>query len=113
MGKQILDSLLRQPNAALLLTVKEYGRKPKGNKCYGLGATCPNSAHITSYYQNINCDMGGDFPFAYAYAVHLCHEYTHEVGYCHTYTEGDAAEAVGWIAYHYMKQWYDTGVRIP
>ncbi|GAB3858115.1 hypothetical protein GCM10028822_32890 [Hymenobacter terrigena] len=59
--------------------------------------------------------MGDDFPFEYAYAVHLCHEYAHNVGYCHTDNSQsrDAAESIGWIAYHYMKKWYDGGTRIP
>jgi hypothetical protein len=114
-GSQVLQRLLAKPTASLTLTVQPYGKKPKNGKCYGLGSTCPNSDSILSYYQNIMCDMGDDFPFAYAYAVHLCHEYTHNVGYCHTDNseQRDAAESVGWIAFHFLKQWYDSGTRVP
>lgn len=114
-GSQIVNSLLRTPSVTLTLTVKPLGKRPMLGKCFGLGSTCPNTNSILSFYQNIMCDMGNDFPFEYAYAVHLCHEYTHNVGYCHTDNsqERDVAESIGWIAFHYMKKWYDKGTRIP
>ena len=114
-GSQVVQSLLSKPTVLLTLTVQPYGKKPRNGRCYGLGSTCPNTDSILSFYQNIMCDMGDDFPFEYAYAVHLCHEYTHNVGYCHTDNsqQRDAAESIGWIAYHFMKQWYASGTRVP
>ena len=114
-GQQVIDSLLRKPTATLELRMRQRGRKPRKNNCYALGSTSGNSDLVFSNYENIMCDMGDDFPFAYAYAVHLCHEYTHDVGYCHTDNsqERDTAESVGWIAFHFMKKWYDAGTRVP
>ncbi|HVU94841.1 MAG TPA: hypothetical protein VHE34_06430 [Puia sp.] len=105
-GTTILNDLFKRPEVALTLNLKTMGRRPRKNHCYGLGATCPNTDLITSYYLNIDCDMGEDFPFPYGYGVHLCHEYMHNIGYCHTDHDDDVAEDVGWIAYYYIKKWY-------
>ncbi|TRW21092.1 hypothetical protein FMM05_20605 [Flavobacterium zepuense] len=114
-GKIILDSIFRRPVTALELYIEPVGRKkprlrsdPENNKCFGLGNTCPDS-YITSYYENINCDMAHELPFSCAYAVHISHEYLHFVGYCHKTKDvnTDIAEAVGWIAYYFIKKWYD------
>jgi len=110
LGQVILDSLLRDQSPKLILNMLPYGKKPRGNKCFGLGKTCPDTYEITSYHDNIDCLMGHELPFACAYAIHLCHEYTHNVGYCHTTNdvETDVAEAVGEIAYDLVKKWYNT-----
>lgn len=109
-GQIVLDSILREGNPKLTLHILPYGKKPTKRKCFGLGRTCPDSYAITSYYENIDCSMGNELPFACSYAVHLCHEYSHNVGYCHTTNsvQTDIAEAIGEIAYYLVKQWYDT-----
>ena len=114
-GKEILDSVFRQKTIYLILRLLPVGKPPLSffgkKKCWGLGNTCPNTDSITSFYKNIDCDMGDDLPFSYAYAVHLCHEYLHDVGYCHTDNDivDDIAEAVGWIAFYYINKWYHEG----
>lgn len=108
-GAVILDSLFRESNVALSLKLTKVGKPPLFGKCFGLGYTCPDTYFITSYFKNIHCDMGKDLPFAYAYAVHLCHEYMHHVGYCHTDHSDDVAETVGWIAFHFISKWYKEG----
>lgn len=114
-GKIILDSIFRKNKVNLTLRLMQVGKPPikifRKKWCWGLGNTCPNTDSITSFYDNIDCDMGEDLPFTYAYAVHVCHEYAHNVGYCHTDhdLDNDVAEAIGWIAFYYIKKWYDDG----
>ena len=112
-GKRVLDSLFRKNEVSLLLLLKKVGKPPILGHCFGLGKTCPNTDYITSFYKNINCNMSKDLPFDYAYAVHLCHEYTHNVGYCHTYQVDDVAESVGWIAFYFINKWYHKGAMVP
>ena len=51
--------------------------------------------------------MGDDLPFIHAYAVHLCHEFMHNIGYCHTdHSHTDIAEEVGEIAFYYIVKWH-------
>ena len=111
-GKFILDSLFRKPNQLLKLYLKKVGKIPMFGKCWGLGNTCPNTDSITSFYRNINCLMGDDLPFVYSYAVHLCHEFSHNVGFCHTNNkvESDIAEAIGEIAFFFINKWYHESV---
>jgi hypothetical protein len=105
-GKTVLDSIFRRAEEVLNL---EIVRGPLVGS--SLGRTCPNTNQIKSYYRGIMRNMGHELPFSYAYAVHLCHEYTHNVGYCHTDNgPGDVAESVGEIAYHFIKKWYDAGL---
>lgn len=111
-GKEILDKLFQKNNATLSMILLKVGKPPMLGKCFGLGFTCPNTDKITSYYKNIKCDMS-EFPFDYAYGVHLCHEYMHNIGYCHTDHVDDIAEATGWIAFYFMNKWYQEGLRIP
>lgn len=110
-GQTILENIFKVKQVYLTLRLKKVGKPPAFGKCFGLGNTCPNTDSITSFYKNINCDMAKDLPFSYAYAVHLCHEFIHNVGYCHTDNniDNDIAEAVGWIAFHFIKEWYDEG----
>jgi hypothetical protein len=92
-GSEVLDSLFRTPTVKLNFIIRK-------GKCNGaLGSTCPDSKDITSNYKAIKCDMP-DLPMKYAYAVHLCHEFAHTVGYCHTDHTDDVAEKIGWIAYY-------------
>lgn len=92
-GKTVIDSLYRNAEVSLDLTIR-------AGRCRGaLGATCPNTKHISSNYKSISCDMP-KLPIEYAYAVHICHEFAHTVGYCHTDHKDDVAEKIGWIAYH-------------
>jgi len=111
-GKEVLDKLFQKQEASLTLILLKVGKPPMFGKCFGLGYTCPNTDKITSYYKNINCDMS-EIPFDYAYGVHLCHEYMHNIGYCHTDHIDDVAEATGWIAFHFINKWYQAGTRIP
>ena len=111
-GKEILDKLFKKNNATLSLILLKVGKPPMFGKCFGLGYTCPNTDKITSYYKNIKCHMS-EFPFEYAYGVHICHEYMHNIGYCHTDHVDDVAEATGWIAFYFMNKWYQEGLRIP
>ena len=113
-GRTILESIFRKTEVSLTLRLKKVGKPPVMGKCFGLGNTCPNTDSITSFYRNINCDMAKDLPFSYAYAVHLCHEFMHNVGYCHTdnNVDNDIAESVGWIAFHFIRQWYIKGIDI-
>lgn len=92
-GAEVLDSLFRSAKVTMNFVVSK-------GRCRGaLGATCPNSTQIMSNYSAIACNMP-DLPIEYAYAVHLCHEFSHTVGYCHTDHKDDVAEKVGWIAYY-------------
>ncbi|WP_313157615.1 hypothetical protein [Sphingobacterium multivorum] len=92
-GKTVLDSLYRNADVTLDLTIQ-------AGRCGGaLGATCPNTRHISSNYKSISCDMR-NLPIELAYAVHICHEFAHTVGYCHTDHKDDVAEKIGWIAYY-------------
>lgn len=92
-GKTVLDSLYRNADVTLNLTIQ-------AGRCGGaLGATCPNTKHISSNYKSISCDMP-NLPIELAYAVHICHEFAHTVGYCHTDHKDDVAEKIGWIAYY-------------
>jgi len=112
-GRVILDMLYKKQRVSLNLIMEPVGKKPiyrkppKENSCFGLGFTNPGSDIIHSYFENINCDMAAELPFAAAYGVHLSHEYLHDIGFCHNTNEveTDIAEAVGWIAYHFIKQW--------
>jgi hypothetical protein len=112
-GKDVLDKLFLKQEAKLSLILLKVGKPPILGYCFGLGYTCPNTDKITSYYKNINCDMSKELPFDYAYGVHLCHEYMHNIGYCHTGNDDDVAEATGLIAFHFMNKWYQEGRRIP
>src|SRR5258708_38328995 len=85
---------------------RKEGKEPHDGECFGLGATCPATDSVTSYFANIECDMSSDLPFPYAYGVHLCHEFMHDVGYCHTDHKDDVAEEVGWIAFYFINKWY-------
>lgn len=92
-GKTVVDSLYRNAEVSLDLTIQ-------AGRCGGaLGATCPNTKHISSNYKSIACDMR-NLPIELAYAVHICHEFAHTVGYCHTDHKDDVAEKIGWIAYY-------------
>lgn len=92
-GKTVVDSLYRKAEVSLDLTIQ-------AGRCGGaLGATCPNTMHISSNYKSISCDMR-NLPIELAYAVHICHEFAHTVGYCHTDHKDDVAEKIGWIAYY-------------
>jgi hypothetical protein len=102
----VLDSLYRRPSIFLVMDLQKVGIEPRSDTCYGLGATCPATDSVTSYFDNIECDMGKDIPFSYAYGVHLCHELMHDVGFCHTDHVDDVAEEVGWIAYYFINKWY-------
>jgi len=112
-GSEVLDKLFQKQEAKLKLILLKAGTPPIFGKCFGLGFTCPNTDKITSYYKNINCDMSKELPFDYAYGVHLCHEYMHNIGYCHTDHIDDVAEATGWIAFYFINKWYKEGTRIP
>jgi hypothetical protein len=101
-GKEILDRLYREKNVDLKLVLK---------KCsYELGHTCPNEYLITSCFGGITRNMP-DLPFEYAYAVHICHEYMHQIGYCHTDHKDDIAEAIGEIAYWIVEQWEEKTMK--
>ena len=113
LGSEVLDKLFQKQEAKLTLILLKVGTLPIFGKCFGLGFTCPNTDKITSYYRNINCDMSKELPFDYAYGVHLCHEYMHNIGYCHTDHIDDVAEATGWIAFYFINKWYKEGTRIP
>lgn len=113
LGEEVLNKLFNYNTVPLNLILLKVGRKPILGRCFGLGFTCPNTNTITSYYKNINCDMSKELPFEYAYAVHLCHEYMHNIGYCHTDHVDDIAEATGWIAFHFINKWFKEGIRIP
>jgi hypothetical protein len=113
LGSEVLDKLFQKQEAKLTLILLKVGTPPIFGKCFGLGFTCPNTDKITSYYKNINCDMSKELPFDYAYGVHLCHEYMHNIGYCHTDHIDDVAEATGWIAFYFINKWYKEGTRIP
>lgn len=97
-GMIILDSTFRKAAAILDLNMNE------GRCKNALGSTCPNYSIITSNYKAIECDMS-NLPFEYAYAVHICHEYMHIIGYCHTDHKDDVAEQIGWIAYYIALDW--------
>lgn len=112
-GKEILNKLFLKQEAKLILILLKVSKPPLFGYCFGLGFTCPNTDTITSYYKNINCDMSKTLPFDYAYGVHICHEYMHNIGYCHTNHIDDVAEATGWIAFHFINKWYQEGIRIP
>ena len=113
-GQTILESIFRKAEVDLVICLKRVGKPPVLGVCFGLGNTCPNTDSITSFYRNIKCDMAKDLPFSYAYAVHLCHEFMHNIGYCHTDNDvdNDVADAVGWIAFHFVREWYVKGVII-
>ncbi|MCF6131941.1 hypothetical protein [Flavobacterium wongokense] len=97
-GAEVLDSLFKRQNVILELIINN-------GRCRGaLGSTCPQSSVINSNFKAIKCDMG-NLPIEYAYAVHICHEYMHIVGYCHTNHKDDVAEEVGWIAYYIVLDW--------
>ena len=110
-GQQVLQKLYGK-SFSLTLTLQQVGKKPTKRNCKGLGKTCPFTDSITSYYDNIQCDMGADFPFEYGYAVHICHEMMHNIGYCHTNHVDDVAEKIGWIAYGILVDWYRKGIRV-
>ncbi|SEW40448.1 hypothetical protein [Chitinophaga arvensicola] len=112
LGQTILDSIFRRSAVGLKLVLKIQGKLPFWGRCFGLGNTCPNKDSITSFYKNIRCDMGKELPFTYAYGIHICHEFAHNVGFCHTdnNVDHDITEAVGWIAYYFVKKWYDDHV---
>jgi hypothetical protein len=102
----VLDSLFSRPVVDLILDLHKVGDQPRNGKCFGLGATCPATDSVTSYFANIECDMSSDIPFSYAYSVHICHEFMHDVGYCHTDHQDGVAEEVGWIAFYFINKWY-------
>ncbi|HEY0055270.1 MAG TPA: hypothetical protein VGB63_07935 [Pedobacter sp.] len=114
-GATILDSIFRSSEAEIDFRLKRMGKPPLYFICFGLGNTCPASKKqtpkVTSNYLNIKCDMGKELPFTHAYAVHICHEYVHYIGYCHTDHKDDVAEEVGLIAYHFIKKWHEEGTR--
>lgn len=100
-GKVILDSIFRNRSVTINLIMNE-------GVCHGaLGSTCPNYVKITSNYKAIRCNMP-KLPFEYAYAVNICHEYMHIVGYCHTDYVDDVAEKIGWVAYYIVVDWLRT-----
>lgn len=100
-GKEVLDNIFKHPSVTINLFMNR-------GRCHGaLGSTCPGYDRITSNHQAIQCDMS-NLNFAYAYAVHLCHEYMHIIGYCHTDHRDDVAEKVGWIAYYIVTAWPES-----
>lgn len=106
-GSEVLHRLFAKPRVELGLLLEQQGYKPTRRSCKGLGFTYYDSQFVTSYYDNIMCSMGDSLPFTYAYGVHLCHEYVHDIGYCHYGSDADdVAEAVGEIAYYFMVKWY-------
>jgi hypothetical protein len=112
-GQAVLDKLFSKPKPTLNLYLRKTGLPPPaGKECFALGFTCPDEHYITSYYKNIMCELGKELPFEYAYGIHICHEYMHEIGYCHTTHNDDVAEAAGLIALHLMNRWYKAGVRV-
>jgi hypothetical protein len=112
-GQAVLTQLYKKNRQTLNLDMRKTGfPPPAGNECFLQGKTCPGEHYITSYYKNIMCEMGEAFPFEYAYGVHLCHEYMHDIGYCHTDRKDDVAETAGRIAFNIMNSWYKSGKKI-
>ena len=103
-GKEVLDSIFQRSVVTIDLRLKRVGVPPIAGKCFGLGSTFSHTDAVSSNYANIKCDMG-NLPFVEAYAIHLCHEFAHNVGFCHTDYVDDVAEVIGNIAYHFMIRW--------
>jgi hypothetical protein len=116
-GNEIIDSLFKRTEIKYNLTLLNENKR-------GLGYTCPESQHTFSRYGVIlqNMVTGSDLtensklPFNYAYAVHICHEYSHDVGFCHwrnkPNVKDEVSEAIGEIAYCYALKFYHEHAKI-
>ncbi|MES2678532.1 MAG: hypothetical protein V4635_01545 [Bacteroidota bacterium] len=79
-GTEVLAELDKHKNDEWKLIMKE--------KSGALGETVPGDDKTKAYLENILYDMcrADDpckFPFEYALAVNLCHEFMHHIGYVH------------------------------
>lgn len=103
----VFDSLYRQANVGLTLQLEQNGS--------GFGSTSADSYLISSNYTGVFDDH--TMPFCYHYAVHICHEYMHNVGYFHfvkpkrRVAKDDVAEEVGLIAYNILRRWSAAGIK--